>query len=115
MDETSYFSPSRLLSSPSVRCVDTVRPLAEARRLVIECTSDLAEGNGLQAAALVRSLMDLDGDAVVCTHGDVVADVLAAFEKDGARLQGDACHKGSTWLLEWDGECISGLYLPPPA
>lgn len=115
MDETSYFSPRRLLSSPSVRCVDTVRPLAEARRLVIECTSDLAEGNALQAAALVRSLLEVEGDVVLCTHGDVVGDVLAALEKEGARLEGDDCQKGSIWVVERDAGCIRGRYLPPPA
>lgn len=48
-------------------------PLAEAGGLVIECTDDLAEGNGLHAAALVRSLADSDDGIVLCTHGDVSA------------------------------------------
>jgi len=114
--QVAAFLPTRVLSSPSVRCVDTVAPLAAARGVVVECDTDLAEGNGDRAVALVRVLADSDGDNVVCTHGDVVADVLAALGREGARLDDNRCQKGSTWLVERDKKGrIRGRYLPPPS
>ena len=45
----------RIVSSPAVRCVDTVVPLAHARGLAVEHSEALAEGAGAEAAlALFR-------------------------------------------------------------
>ncbi|MEO7837162.1 MAG: phosphoglycerate mutase family protein [Acidimicrobiales bacterium] len=114
--QVAAFVPTRVLSSPSVRCVDTVAPVAAGRGLVVECDTDLTEGNGGLAVALVRLLVDGDGDNVVCTHGDVLADVLAALGRQGARLENNRCQKGSTWLVGRDNKgLIRGRYLPPPS
>jgi phosphohistidine phosphatase SixA len=57
-----------ILSSPAVRCVQTVAPLAEARGLRIETRVELGEDRQMDAgAALVRSLGGRD--VVVCGHG----------------------------------------------
>lgn len=102
------FAVARVLSSPAARCMDTVAPLG----LPVEREHALAEGNGHEAVALVRSLLGAagspDGEAVVlCTHGDVIPEVLAALGVD----DGGRCAKGSTWVLDGDG----ARYLPPPA
>ncbi len=72
----------RVLSSPYVRCVQTVAPLAEKLGLPVEETAAL--GEGASAAEAVSLLRDLAGTtAVVCTHGDLippVLDTLAATE-----------------------------------
>jgi 8-oxo-(d)GTP phosphatase len=58
----------RILSSPAVRCVQTVESLAAARGLAIEVREELAEElQSTLGAELVRSLAG--GDAVVCGHG----------------------------------------------
>jgi broad specificity phosphatase PhoE len=57
----------RILSSPYVRCVQTVEPLAAALGLEVELDERLEEGKGGAAAELLRE----DG-AVCCTHGDIV-------------------------------------------
>jgi 8-oxo-dGTP diphosphatase len=104
----------RILSSPYLRCVDTVRPLSQARRLEVERTDALAEGGSRAAVELVRSLIGLP--AVLCSHGDVIPDVLEHFAvHDGFELDLEAhCAKGSTWLLEDDGERFAkAFYLPP--
>jgi 8-oxo-dGTP diphosphatase len=106
----------RVVSSPSLRCVQTVDPLAEARRLAVEEDSRLLEGHDprdtvswLQAEALLRSL-------VACTHGDLVPAVLTALEAAGASVPVERrWPKASTWVLEFEGgRWASVRYLPPP-
>jgi 8-oxo-(d)GTP phosphatase len=83
---------ARILSSPSLRCTQTVEPLAVARRLPIEHRQELAEGALKEdVLALLRDVGKEDS-VVLCTHGDVVEAVL-----------GDECEKGATWVLERRG------------
>jgi 8-oxo-dGTP diphosphatase len=59
---------ARIVSSPYLRCLQTVTPLAEARGLRVEAAEEL--GEELQetgGADLVRSLAR--EDAVICGHG----------------------------------------------
>ncbi len=112
----------RVLASRAIRCVATVEPLAEARGLEVEAEDDLFEGNGHGALALVRSLLaagsaGADGPAVVlCSHGDVIPEILEALAQEGADLGPDQrCKKGSTWVLHCDAGSVSARYLPPPA
>ena len=107
----SEFRVERILSSPYLRCTQTVAPLASALELPVEPTDDLAEGAGAAARRLVASLTAA-ADTVLCTHGDVLDDLLA-----GADLPWDApMKKGCTWVLEVaDGRVSTARYLPPPA
>lgn len=59
---------SRIVSSPAVRCVQTLEPLAARRGLEIETTSDLVEGVDPER---VRRLMNdfRSTPAVLCGHG----------------------------------------------
>lgn len=116
VDQLAPFAVSRFVSSPTVRCVDTVGPAAAVRGLDVEEEEDLAEGKGTAAAILVRSLVDKRGDVVLCSHGDVIGEVLTALDKDGARLESeDRCQKGSIWVLGRDEKGrLQGRYLPPP-
>jgi 8-oxo-(d)GTP phosphatase len=94
----------RICSSPYVRCLQTVEPLAEKLELDLEERDELAEEAGRRAAlALAQELSE--STPVLCTHGDIVLDLL-----------GQESEKGSTWVLELaDGELIRLEYLPPPA
>lgn len=107
---------SRLVSSPSVRCVQTLEPLAEAENLPIEHVGDLSEGAPARGAlGLVRSLAR-DGPVAACTHGDVLLDVLVELRSHGVPLDGPLeSRKGSTWILEVDeGKIRRGSYLDAP-
>jgi 8-oxo-(d)GTP phosphatase len=101
------FDVTRVLSSPYVRCSQTVAPLAAARGLTVEPWEDLAEGEGRAALALARCLLGAPGYTVLCTHGDVVEEVLDGL---GVRRE-DETRKGATWALDEAG----AQYLPPPA
>ena len=99
------FGINRILSSPYLRCTQTVAPVAAARGLPVEDSDDLAEGGGRVAVMRVRSLLD-GPPTVLCTHGDVVEDVLDAL---GVRRDSET-DKGATWVLG-TGE---PRHLPPP-
>ena len=104
----------RILSSPAMRCRETVRPLAEYLGLDIELSSSLLEGAALQDAMAVLTSVAAD-EAVVCSHGDVIPDVLSWLMGKGMRTGADRrCQKGSIWVLEADGaEFVRGEYVPP--
>jgi 8-oxo-dGTP diphosphatase len=106
----------RVLSSRFVRCMETVVPIAGARRLPIEIEESLTEGGDAEAAlALVRKHMGTG--AVMCSHGDVIPAMLSSLAGSGIDLGPDPrCPKGSTWVLESDGgtDVTSVSYLPPP-
>lgn len=75
------FAVRRIVSSPYVRCVQTVEPLAAALGLPVEQDDRLEEGAGAASAALLRE----DG-VVCCTHGDIVEALLGRGLKKGAAL-----------------------------
>jgi 8-oxo-dGTP diphosphatase len=105
---------TRILSSPAVRCLQTVEPLARRRGLWVESDGDL----DVQAdpAALVGLLQDpAVGDAVLCTHGELIGAGLERLAADGLMGDGEPqWPKGSTWVLEVvDGRLRQSHYLPP--
>ncbi|MDP9074381.1 MAG: histidine phosphatase family protein [Actinomycetota bacterium] len=107
------YGPSRVLSSPAMRCVQTVRPLAERLRMKIEETESLAEGANGEAIELVRSLHDTS--VAMCTHGDVILEILIALADEDHLDLGPAPRqaKGSTWVLEAKGgRFVKATYLP---
>ncbi len=71
----------RVVSSPYVRCVETVEPLAAALGVEVETDDRLAEGAGAAALELLRE----DG-VLACTHGDVIEEVLGRGLKKGAAV-----------------------------
>jgi len=81
----------RILSSPAVRCVQTVEPLAAARAVELEVEPALAEGASAAALSLVRDLGEPHSDVVLCSHGDVIGSLVG---------DGRPCRKGSVWVLE---------------
>lgn len=102
----SPFPIKRILSSPYVRCVQTVEPLAERLGLQIETMEELAEGAN---AADVRRLMhSFSGElSLLCTHGDVIEAVLGP---------GVLNKKGGVWVLKNNnGSLEPAGYLAPPS
>ena len=69
----------RIVSSPYTRCVETVVPLAEALGLEVEEDVRLEEGGGGHASPLLA-----EPGVVLCTHGDVIEELLGHGLKKGA-------------------------------
>jgi len=106
----------RILSSPYIRCIDTVRPLAEARGLKVETSDQLAEGAGVDS--VLRLVKQLAGhNVVLCTHGDVMQETVEHLARSGIipPSRRDDMAKGATWVLEEKGGTVTGAdYLPAP-
>src|SRR5688572_16126305 len=65
---------TRLVSSPAVRCVQTLEPLAARLGLPVDADERLLEGaSGGDALSLAGELCAGGGEAaVLCSHGDVI-------------------------------------------
>jgi 8-oxo-dGTP diphosphatase len=90
---------TRLLTSPYVRCIQTVEPLRDRLGLSIEVTQALAEGIAFEdVLSLIESVDDY---AVLCTHGDIVQDVVQALERRGMSIDSAPnWSKAATWVIE---------------
>ena len=105
---------ARLLSSPAVRCRQTLVPLAEETELAIEVDERLAEG--ADPAKAFEWLSALRGDTVVCSHGELVSGLLERFGAEGAALDEEPrCEKGSIWTIARERRSgpVAAVYTPP--
>ncbi|MDQ2754041.1 MAG: histidine phosphatase family protein [Actinomycetota bacterium] len=108
------FAPQKILSSPYTRCLQTVAPLAAAFNLTVQPVEDLAEGNGLAALDLTRALAD--EKVALCSHGDVIPEILIGLADDDRVDLGKHPRqaKGSVWILESDqGHFHRATYVAP--
>jgi len=90
----------RILSSPALRCLETVDPLAACKGLAVENNEHLVEGGNL--GAFVDLLTSFTGrNAVLCSHGDLIPAALETLAARGMVLRVPLrCEKGSVWILE---------------
>ena len=105
----------RLVSSPYVRCMETLVPLGARLGLAVEPDDRLAEGWTFEPA--LELLDEVPDGSVLCTHGDVLPDLIAALERRGLHIDGEPdWRKGATWRLErnGDGAYVSATPIPPP-
>ena len=84
---------SRIVSSPYLRCVESVVPLAQARELELERSDALSESAGVEPALALFAAADTP--LVACVHGDLVEALL-----------GEKARKGSTTVIEVTGERV---------
>jgi broad specificity phosphatase PhoE len=91
------FVPKGILSSGSLRCRETVEPLAEALALDVQERGELAEGSRRDDVVRLAAGF-LEEPVVLCTHGDVVEALL-----------GHEGEKGSTWLIRIEGDAVEPL------
>ena len=101
----------RIISSPAVRCVQTVAPLAEAIDIAVEVWPDLGP-EGFSRWILMACIADPDFDrAVVCTHGELMSpllerdDIAGLTQRDGLKRD-RLLTKGSAWQLTVDARGI---------
>jgi len=91
--------PQRLISSPYVRCIQTLEPLARATGLRIERDARLAEGATLDGAALLLASLG-EQPTVLCGHGDLLPVLVASVDAEGVKPDQIDCEKGSFWRIE---------------
>ena len=92
------FRIDEILTSPYVRCVQTVEPLASARGLSPQLRVELGEDRQWdEGAALVRGLAGRD--VVVCGHGGL----------DGVLADAPKWKKGTAFVLDDDLRVVDVL------
>jgi 8-oxo-dGTP diphosphatase len=105
-----------VLSSPYLRCIQTVEPVAQHFALRVEQERMLAEGAGGESVRqVIRKRAGVN--TVLCSHGDVIQEFLELLAEEGlVSRKGISLEKGSTWVVEEDGgRIVNTRYLPPPA
>jgi broad specificity phosphatase PhoE len=112
------FEPTGLISSPYVRCQQTMEPIAAKIGLVVEEEERLTPNAGERAVALVRELSGSGSESrlVLGTHGEVIGEVLAVLaSEDGVRLsRRPPGLKGCAWLLDFrQGKLATARYISP--
>lgn len=111
----SAHGPTELRTSPYVRCRQTLEPLARLVDLDVVDDDRLLEGVSFDAALTL--LDELPDGGVMCSHGDVIPDVVGALVRRGCDLTGPPdWRKGSVWVLERDGDGVitRATAWPPP-
>ena len=106
----------RILSSPTLRCQQTVQPLARDRFLQVEPLAALgvdADPGQLRAAFWDRALRN----TVLCIHGETIGRFLTLLVADGLAVEDRLdWPDGSTWLLQRIGQRqVRGRLLAPLA
>ena len=129
-----------LVSSPALRCRQTIEPLAERFALQIEALPGLHETEGFapgpgwgrrhappeaygatHAAGLAfAALLDLrrrlpQGRAVACSHGDVVPAFASFFSAAYGLSLPEPPFRPIWYTLEFDGDGVGGRLNQPPA
>jgi phosphohistidine phosphatase SixA len=98
----------RLMSSPTMRCTQTLGPLSQRVQLAIE-DSDRLGPDGSLVPLLEREWASLAG-TVMCTHGEVMLPLLDRVRAQHTRIVGAGLEdewllaKGSAWHLSFDGD-----------
>ncbi|HEX6519111.1 MAG TPA: NUDIX domain-containing protein [Streptosporangiaceae bacterium] len=105
------FAPhARVLSSPALRCTQTVAPYAAQAGVAIEENQNLARtGGGITPGPLIRALIRERRPAIVCLHRENTPVALgAACSELGADPADDpGLSKGGFWVVHADGELMA--------
>lgn len=109
--------PVKLVSSPYLRCAQTLEPLATRLDLAIESAPALAEGGDIDTALAYLLAQARHGNYAASTHGDIMMLGIETLLDQGVRLRGHKVDfkKGSRWeLTVRDGVFRSARYRKPP-
>jgi len=98
-------SASLIVSSPYVRCVQTVEPLAVRQHCSVELSDSLAEGASVDAVLhLLRRLPDR---SAACMHGDMLGELARVVDSVDGLVGPISFDKGGVWVLMRNGDALS--------
>jgi phosphohistidine phosphatase SixA len=110
--------PVRVISSPALRCQQTVEHYARETGLEVETSRLLARDAGPAARDLLKQLVE-DGRSpvMICTHREVINELLPQLARDYHyklvhRLPGA---KGGAWILQFRSGKLDKVDYRPPA
>ena len=104
-----------IVSSPFVRCVETMRPLASRLGVDVDIRAELAEG-GASPDGAMQLLADLPERSVACVHGEMLGGLAARLDACGCPVEGPGSFdKGVVWALGFrNGDCVGAEVLHAP-
>jgi 8-oxo-dGTP diphosphatase len=114
-DRLAPLATGELVSSPYLRCIETLQPLAERIDGAVRADERLAEETGFEGALAL--LGELPDGSVVCSHGDVIPETIGALQRRGcAILTEPDWRKASVWAITRspDGSFTDASVWAPP-
>lgn len=114
-DRLERRSPSVLISSPYLRCIQTLEPLADRLGIAVTIDQRLREDEPFEP--VLDLLSEVPSGAVLCSHGDIIPATIAALTRRGMEVQSHPdWRKASTWVLKRSkkGVISRGKVWPPP-
>jgi 8-oxo-dGTP diphosphatase len=106
---------STLHSSPYVRCLQTLEPLAGRLQRSIATEVRLCEEEPFEPAlALISEVPD---GAVLCSHGDIIPAAIEALERRGTEIRTPPdWRKAAVWVLKRNkhDKIVQATVWPPP-
>lgn len=114
-DRLERLGVTTLHSSPYVRCVQTLEPLAGRLQRSIAIENRLCEEEPFEPA--LELLSEVPGGAVLCSHGDIIPAAIEALERRGTEIRTPPdWRKGSVWVLTRNkhGSIVHATVWPPP-
>jgi 8-oxo-dGTP diphosphatase len=114
-DRLANVAVGELVSSPYLRCVETLQPLAARLDGAVRTDERLAEDTGFEGALALLSVLP-DG-SVLCSHGDVIPETIGALQRRGCRVAATPdWRKATVWVLtrSADGDFTEAHVWPPP-
>lgn len=104
-----------LYSSPYVRCMQTLEPLGKRLGVDVQADRRLYEGEPFEP--VLELLSEVPTGSVLCSHGDIVPDVIQALARRGMEVEtAPDWRKGTIWVLKRKGDRITkGKVWPPPS
>lgn len=107
--------PTELLSSPYVRCIQTLEPLGKRLQRAVTIEPRLREDEPV--GPVIDLLRDVRDGAVLCSHGDIIPATIEALKADGTELRTPVdWRKASVWVLKRNkrGRIVTATVWPPP-
>ena len=107
--------PSTLLSSPYVRCIQTLEPLGSLVDRVVEIDHRLCEDAPFEP--VLELLRELPDGGVMCTHGDIIPSTVQELVKRGLKMNTQPdWRKSAVWVLKRNkkGDIVHATVWPPP-
>ncbi len=106
--------PSALISSPAVRCMQTLEPLSKATKIKIVTDQRLFE-NG-DVVEMIELLEDARDSTVISSHGDMIPEAIKLLQRRGMEIGSKPdWRKASIWVVErTKNGFTSAVVMAPP-
>ncbi|MDW3216339.1 MAG: phosphoglycerate mutase family protein [Ilumatobacteraceae bacterium] len=107
--------PTKLVSSPYVRCIQTLEPLGAMTDTKVKVDQRLCEDEPFEP--VLELLRELPGGSVLSTHGDMIPATMQALGRRGMKMNTPPdWRKAAVWVLKRNkkGDIVHATVWPPP-